>query len=274
MAYFRIVGKLVLMLASLSLASTVTAHEFWVEPLEFKVETGKPIVAAIRNGQNFKGSSYSFINERFTRFDLVDASGSREVKGRRGDVPAAKVKPTQGGLHAFAYASTMRTVNYKTYEEFETFLKSKGLDKVLAEHSELELKGEKVREAYYRFAKALVQVGDDYGDDRSTGLRFEFVAEINPYESANTEGLPVRLLYEGEPFADADIQIFHFENGSEIAVKHHVTSGADGRVLIPAYDRGRFLINAVHIIEPGEEELAKKAQWTTLWASLTYELRE
>ena len=52
----------------------VLGHEFWIDPLEFRVETGEPIQAEIRVGQVYQGSGYSYLPRNFRRFEIVESN--------------------------------------------------------------------------------------------------------------------------------------------------------------------------------------------------------
>lgn len=253
-------------------AGSVSAHEFWIEPASYEVAVGDRIEATLKNGENFKGTTYPFLEELFTRFELVTRDGVAPVAGRRGDNPAMSVKAEQGGLHVAVYESRMYDLTYTKFEKFETFVKSKKLDWVLEAHAAQGMPTDKVKETYYRYPKALVKVGSGAGRDRLMGQPFELVAEINPYSAAAKDGVRVRLYLEGEPHPGADIQIFHFPDGAEEAVKAHASTDSTGRATIPVFDGGPFLVNATHLRPPRPEGAAKGAHWESIWATMTYAL--
>ena len=60
----------------------------------------------------------------------------------------------------------------------------------------------------------------------------EIVAEANPYTDDLTAGLPVRVLYQGTPRADAQGEIFDKSPGGDVEITLTRTD-ADGRALIP-----------------------------------------
>ena len=260
-------------LATTLIALPVSAHEFWIDPEAYVLNVGDRIEARLRNGDNFKGSAYPYIDDFASRFELHTRRGGAPVRARNGDNPALDVKTEAGGLHVVVYDSAMYSLTYDNWEKFQKFIDSKpNLGWVYAEHEKRGFPREKIKEGYYRYPKALIKVGSGAGRDGPRGQLFELVAEINPYSDAARDGVRVQLLYEGAPFADTDIQIFHYPNGAEEAVKDHVTTDATGRAVIPVFDGGRFLINATHMREPRPEAAARGMMWESIWASLTYEL--
>ncbi len=47
-------------------ATTGLAHEFWIEPQEYQVQSGAPLIADLRNGQNFAGPELAYFSKRFS----------------------------------------------------------------------------------------------------------------------------------------------------------------------------------------------------------------
>ena len=248
------------------------SHEFWIEPRSYELNVGESIEADLKNGEVFKGSTYPFLKRFFSDFIVIDRAGARPVDGRMGDNPAVNLKTERGGLHVFAYASTRNIVNYAKFDKFEAFVKSKRLDRIADTHRERGWPMEKIKETYYRYAKALVKVGSGAGRDRSVGMPIELVAEINPYSAAAKDGVRFQLLWRGAPLPDWDVQVFHFAPGADEATTTHLTTDKTGRVTVPPMGGGEFLVNAVQITEPRVEDAQVNALWESIWASTTYAL--
>ena len=248
------------------------AHEFWIQPLQSRVAAGEEIVAHMRLGQDFKGDIYPFVPQRSNGAWVVDADGTRPAGARLGDIPAFTETAGPPGLHILAYHSTASRLSYKEPGKFAAFLEAEGLQWALADHQARGLSETGFDEAFSRCAKALVQSGDGDGDgggsDTVIGMPIELVADANPYTlPAGATDLPVRLLWQDAPMADAQIKIFRKNGALEVTT---VRTGPDGGALIPLGDGGRFLLSAVQIIP--WDELPKDA-WHSYWASLTFEIK-
>lgn len=252
------------------------AHEFWLEPQDYSVAVGEDIVADLRNGEAFKGGTYPYIDEYFTRFDVITRKGASPVPGRRGDYPALTMKATSGGLHVFAYASTDNNLVYAKYEKFANFVNGKDLSWVLEDHATKGFPTAKIKEWYYRYAKSLVKVGSGAGRDVLVGMPIELVAEINPYSSDADPRF--RLYRNGTPMADFEVQIWNFPPRAEDnetagppkATETKLRTDATGRVTIPRGDGGEFLVNAVEMIEPDAAQKVQGVHWVSIWATTTY----
>ena len=250
------------------IASPAKAHEFWIEPLGFTIESGARIDADNRIGQMLKGDRDPFIGSTFVRFTVTDADETRDVQGRLGDRPALKMIPKRDGLHIAAYQSTVSTVFYTEAEKFAGFVEKEGLDGVLEVHAQRGLPAEEFREGYTRFGKSLIAVGEGAGEDRPLGLRFELVALTNPYTDDGP--MHVKLLLDGAPAPDVQVAAFRRDAEGTVTRKT-LRTDTEGRATFPRGDAEMTLLSAVTMIEP-KEALAKRKNlvWHSLWASLTY----
>ena len=106
----------------------------------------------------------------------------------------------------------------------------------------------------------------DAQSDRMIGLPLELVAERNPYALGPREELPVRLLYQNQPLAGALVVAVNRLNPGQIL---KARSDAEGRVKFVLPVSGLWLIKAVHMIPAPDQT---KADWASVWASLTFEL--
>jgi uncharacterized GH25 family protein len=191
------------------------------------------------------------------------------VNSRIGDNPAISEIVPNSGLHVLSYVSTGSEVTYSDPQKFEHFLNNEGIEWVKAAHEKRGLPTQGFTEAYQRFAKSLVKVGDGTGEDRALGLEFELVVETNPYTERDSD-LVVSLLWRGKPFPQAQVTVFRRHDGD--VSKTRFTTNAQGRVRIPRpVGSGVYLLNAVHMIEPPPND--DGLVWKSLWASTTFEVR-
>ena len=255
----------------LLLPLSAIAHEFWIEPTRYKLEPSEKIVANLRVGQYFKGNTFSFVPEKFVEFSVIDSSGKRPIDGRLGDLPAVNEPTIKTGLHVLLHHSTVNTLTYTDFAKFERFARKEGNAWLLDAHNQRGLPRKDVTEAYTRYAKALVLVGDGEGRDEWAGMPLEIVAETNPYADSSSGTISVRLLWNGQGMAGKQISIFRKHGGCE-AKRTAVLTDTDGRASIPREPGGRFLLNSVHVVEPPAASKNTRAMWQSFWASTTFEL--
>ncbi len=249
----------------------VLAHELWIAPERYQVEPGGKIQAHIRVGNRLVGPPNSYLPDNFTRFEIVMGDKSFPVKGRLGDVPILQMTAPREGLAVAVYQSTKSNVHYLKWEKFAKFAKRKGFPETLEQHKARGLPDKEFFEAYRRFAKSLIAIGHGRGADRELGMETEFVAEANPYLDDLSGGFPVRLLYQGKPRADAQIEIFARDPDGEVTLTK-TSTGADGRAKIPVQPGHEYLLDAV-VMRPLEGRPAEReAVWETLWAGLSFKV--
>lgn len=262
--------KSVLTLGFLTASMGAHAHEFWIEPHEYRIEAGSALVADVRVGQEFIGNPQAFIPSQMNTFNITDANGTREVNGRIGDLPAVNMVLEQSGLNILNLFSTTSVLTWDEFEKFEDFVSLHGLEWVLESHTERGLPETGYKEAYTRFVKALVAVGNGAGQDSFTGMFFELVAGANPYVDDVSGGMPITILFKGQPLPDMQVDLFFKDFEGELT-RLSVMSDSDGRALVPNLGAGEYMVNVVHMIIPFEEDIERTGVvWHSLWGAITY----
>ncbi len=253
-------------------ALPLQAHEFWIEPEDYTVEAGDILSATLRNGEEFAGSTISYIPARFQRFEIVTDGGAQPVEGRIGDNPAVAVGDLPEGLATILHETSDQSLTYREWAKFLRFVDHKAFDGVPEAHLARGLSQESFREAYRRFAKALVAVGDGAGQDRRHGFRIEIVLGANPYTDDLGGRLPVQVWLDDAPRAGAQIEVFEKSAEGDVVITLHIADN-EGRVVLPVKAGHAYLLDSV-AIEPLEPESERDPVWKTLWAALTFAVPE
>ena len=250
----------------------LSAHEMWLEPVKYQLNLNDTLLADEKVGQEFKGNKYGYLSSSYNKLLITVNNKTRAVKSRIGDLPAIHEKVTEEGLTILSAETSTSVLTYNNWDIFEGFLKSKGLDWVLAAHTKRGLTKKDLTEAYTRYPKALVKVGDGKGKDKFMGMPLEWLAETNPY-TTKSGAIKLRLFWKGKPLAHEHVGVFNRINGK--LIKTSLTTDAEGRVAVPRAKGGKFLINAVQMIEATKDlEEDTGAKWESLWASMTYALEQ
>ncbi|WP_380991672.1 DUF4198 domain-containing protein [Sedimentitalea sp. HM32M-2] len=255
------------LLAACCLSATrLFAHEFWIEPVEFQVESGAPLVADFRNGQNFRGATLAYFEKQSARFDLIQGGKVSPVRPRLGDIPALQATAGADGLLVIVHQTMPSTLNYAKWEKFQAFADHKDFPDIRARHLARGLPESGFTESYTRHAKALVAVGHGRGQDVATGMETEFVARANPYTDNLTDGLPVQLLYQGRPRADAQVEVFQRDPAGVVTIRL-LRTDARGQVRVPVLSGHAYLLDAVVLREMPTDS---PEVWQSLWAALSF----
>lgn len=259
-------------LISVLLPIAATAHEFWIDPVDYAVPSGGDLVATLRVGENFAGAEQTYLERNFARFDMQCAGTLDPVPGRAGDRPALNVAAPRDGLCVIIHQTRDYTLTYREWQKFVNFVEHKDFEGILAEHAARGLPETGFVELYSRYAKSLIAVGDGAGEDTEVGLVTEIVAEANPYTDDVSGGFPIRVLYNGAPRADVQVELFARPPEGEVEVTVHRTD-ADGRVTLPVQPGYAYLADAV-VLRSLEPKVEKDPVWESLWASLTFAVPE
>ncbi len=252
------------------IATAAKGHEFWIEPENYQVVTGSDVVAELRVGQKFGGSSQAYLPQNFRRFEFAVNEQTTFLEGRLGDRPAIRLTTSADGLMVLIHETTDSKITWDEFGKFESFLKHKDAEWVLETHRAEGLSQENVAEAYSRYAKSLVAVGAGAGSDFEAGLETEIVALENPYIDEMDDGLDVRVLYQGTPRGNEQIEVFEKSEAGEVAVFTLQTDDA-GMATIPVKKGYRYMLDAV-VLRKASTELAssRNVVWESLWANLTF----
>ena len=265
-------SPLVLSAALVCAALPALAHEFWISPQTYTVPAGGQLVADIRVGQSFAGPAYAFIPQRFERFDLVMGDKVIPVEGRIGDRPALNMTAPAEGLVSVVHQTGDNLITWDKSGMFESFVEHKDFAWALDENKQRGIPETGFAERYSRYGKSLIAVGSGAGQDREVGLETEIVALANPYTDDISGGLPVLVLYQGEPRADTQVEVFAKAADGTVEDIFYRTD-AKGEAVIPVSPGFEYLVDAV-VIRPLKQKVQTDPVWETLWASLTFKAPE
>lgn len=252
------------------LAAPATAHEFWIAPLAYQVSSDSRLQANLVNGEDFAGVTVPYLPRGIVNALQFSGETAAGITGRPGDLPALQMDPIGDGLAILAYQSAPATLDYATWDKFQTFVDHKDLGDLRALHQARGLPDAGFTETYTRYAKSLVSVGAGAGADRRVGLETELVALTNPYTADPAGGFTVQLFYRNDPRADAQIEVFARSPEGAVTTSYIRTDAAGiGQIaVLPAHE---YMLDAV-LIRPASASLqeASGAVWQTLWANLTF----
>lgn len=263
-------------LTSVCLGLTVSAqmalsHELWLEPQQYQVDNGAQLVVNIKNGEDFAGNTLSYFDRSSTRFELGLNGDTQEIVARAGDRPALTLDETPDDtLVAVLHETTPSTITYKTWAKFAKFATHKDFPQAEADHSAAGWPRDGFRERYTRHVKTLIAVGDGAGQDAQYGLETEITALTNPYDPDFDGAMQIALTYQGQPRADAQIEVFDRAPDDSVTVSLHRTD-AKGIARIPVTPGHDYLFDAV-VLRPAPDagETEKSPVWETLWAALSF----
>ena len=112
-------------------------------------------------------------------------------------------------------------------------------------------------------------MGSGAGADAPVGLDTEIVALKNPYTDDPSTGLPVQVMYQGTPRAEAQIEVFEKMSSGTVRV-FTLRTDAHGQATVPTLPGRSYLLDAVVLRPTGNTDPDAGPLWHSLWASLTF----
>ncbi|UOR06069.1 DUF4198 domain-containing protein [Hymenobacter aerilatus] len=254
-------------------ALLAAAHEFWLAPPQYVVTVGQKVRLQTWVGENFTGQRWVGKSNRLTRFVHAGPAGIEDLTpaATQTDTLQTALTFTQPGTHVVALTTNDAYLE-QTAEEFNTYLKEEGLDKVLVLRQQRNELSKSAREAYQRCAKTLVQAGKPNSRDtarayaRPLGLPLELVPEQNPYLLRPGAVLTVRVEQAGQPVAGALVQVWQHPPGQKPKASRFY-SNLSGRILLRLSTPGSYLLSTVQMAASPDHA---RADWHSTWASLTF----
>jgi hypothetical protein len=225
----------------------------------------------LRNGEDFEGVTLSWFDRRIAQTFVINAGRAAPYEGLAGDLPAIQLDDLRG-LVTIAYASTLSSLTYTSWDKVMNFVRHKDFPWFEAAHQARGLGKEKVTEGYWRYSKTLIAGGDGAGQDQLAGFETEFLALTNPYAAGFDGEMRVRLIYRDAPRADAQVELWR-KNDAGAVTHEFLRTDARGELRFRVSPGASYQIDAV-VLRPAEspEALAKPVMWETLWANMTFGL--
>ena len=264
-------NKLFLKVIFLAFPCTLFGHELWIDTTDFKVEKDTLLNLNLRNGENFDGFSLGYFDRSVKELYWRQNGKKFNNNSRQGDNPALQISPTDNGLISIIYVSKPSIIKYKDFSKFQNFVIEKHSPSALEIHKNLDFPRENFSELYTRYSKALVGVGTSKGFDTENNLELELVALENPYTDNMDDGIEILALYNGNPRAFSNLNVFERSNTDSSVNTFVVKTNDKGVAVVEVKNDCTYLIDNV-IIRPANEKLFKERGviWESLWAALTF----
>ena len=261
--------------AKLSLAlvaTSATAHDFWLQPDKFLTDAGQTIPFTVQVGHGDDRDRWAIDPDRILMMKTVGPSGTVDLQpelGKAGN--EADIAPvfSTNGMYVVAI-ETNHAVSDLPAEQFTNYANTEGLTPALNHRIKNKTTASNGREIYSRRAKSLIRVGTNGApaDPRATqaiGLTLEIVPERDPYVLGKARNLPVHVLYEGKRLAGATVKLTNLESDEKpISV---MKTDKSGRATFRIPESGTWLMNVVWTKPISGRP---NADFDTIFSSLTF----
>ena len=244
-------------------------HEFWIEPKTYKLVQGDILSASLFVGQDFTGYEMPYMENNFTRFEVISSKGVQRVNGRIGDRPALNIIPLHGGLSVILHQSTATYLTYNDFDKFISFSKEKGFPEIPNQHLAAKYPKTGFKEIYTRFAKSYVLVRSSNGADKYSGMELEWVMGVTDLSNTFQGQFEFTLYYNGKPNPNAQLSIFAKDSEGDVQ-KSIGKTDQYGKFILHTNPDTRYLIDSVIIRKMDPSLNPEGAIWESLWASATF----
>ena len=237
---------------SLTVATAALAHDFWLQPVAWRVDPLAALDLTLQVGHGAYRQRSPIPASRIVRFEAIAADGRRaDLRGQlhmAGPNADATIAISRPGTWVLALETDDRAESHLPAIRFNDYLKVEGLtpaSSLRAAQGRMDTDGS---ENYTRHAKALIQVGpvNPRSKDmvaRPIGMALEIVPEISPFGLPPAAQLPVRIYYRGRLLAGALVKLTDLAHDT-VPIEMH-RSDVNGRAVFAIPGRGSWLLNVI-----------------------------
>lgn len=238
------------LLTGLAIAAPVSAHDFWVQPLQYWSQSDGPIPITLQVGHGAERQRSQIRSSRISRFVAVAPDGtSHDIRSDlhlRGANDDGRLNFEAPGTYVVVLETDNGGRSALPAKRFNDYALDEGLTPALEYRERARKMTADTAESYRRVSKAIVQKGsvDTNAQAHVTtpvGLTLEIVPERSPYVEGGD--LPVRVFFKGQPLAGALVKLTQLEH-DDAPVEERRTDSS-GRASFPPTQRGTWLLNVV-----------------------------
>jgi uncharacterized GH25 family protein len=263
-----LIKKTAIIFLFLIIISSLSAHEFWLNPDKFIYKRTEEVNIRFLVGENFEGENWKGNNERIKSLQIyyggVDDDLSPFVTEAAGD--SIEYSMIDEGTNMIAFNSNNSFIDLEP-SKFEEYLEEDGLTNALEYRKRNNERGCRGREFYQRCAKTLIQIGDikDKTFSFATDLVIDIIPYSNPYELNNKELFRAKIFYKRSPLPNALIKVWHRIN--EKTEKKELRTDSNGEIAFPVTIKGKWMVSTVKMERLIDNPIA---DWQSYWGSLTW----
>jgi uncharacterized GH25 family protein len=254
-------------------ALPLQAHEFWMRPDRFDVETGERVRIALYVGQNFAGERVGIAAPLVARLSRFSVAGSADLaqavpaRGASGDIA---VTLPSAGTHLVAMDTNPSAIVLPA-DAFNAYLELEGLQDVIDLRAKNGAAATPGRERYRRNVKTLVNAGgrSDGSFSRRTGQRLEIVPLADPYAAVPGQPLAFQVFFDAKPLAHALVKFW--SGAGDGAVRLESRTDGHGAAQLAPPRAGVWMASVVHMIPASD---SPEFDWDSYWGNLTFALRD
>jgi uncharacterized GH25 family protein len=242
------------------------SHEFWLEPMKFKIKAGETLTVGYLVGENFTGQAWD-VSKGVEDMRLFENGAMLDIKSNVPTVKGGKLKITiaKEGTKIITMKSKASFIELDA-QKFNDYLTENGLEEIYDCRVKNGQENLGAKESYAQYAKLIVQVGDKLDDTwkKRVGHRLEIMPDQNPGHVKSGDYMGCRVFYEGKPVPHILVKVWGHV-GNKIFLQN-IYSEDDGSIKFPISASGPWLVSTVKMVKSKKPE----ADWESSWASLVF----
>lgn len=256
-----------LVVAVLAIAAPADAHDFWLYPSTHHLQAPGTVDIRIFYGLPTDIQEFERRPSHFKRFEARAGGAVVDTYGKL-TKPAGHIDLPADAIYTLYYESTYNYIELDA-EKFQLYLADEGLTDILAERAQRKETTFPGNEAFARYVKALIKVGNaDTGYDRKIGMASELVALRDPFAGGAGGQLEFQLWFLDKPAANAVIDLFAIDD-RDIKKIATAKSDAQGKVTFATPPIGRYMVTGTTMRRAA---YPVEADWESFWTSITFEV--
>lgn len=265
-------------LAGVSWGGQAVAHDFWIQPNEFRLTPNveMPLTLQVGHGPDRQRSAIPL--KRITRFEAMAPDGTgtdlRTSLHLGGTSQDGSLQFPSPGVYVLVFETDDRAQSFLPAIRFNDYLNVEGLTPALEIRARTHRSNADGSENYSRLAKSIVEVGLPGSSSQEqvtkpSGLTLEIVPTVSPYILPRPAVFPVRVIFEGRPLAGALVKLTNLDH-DEAPLETHLTDGKGlARFTMPK--NGKWLLNVIWTkLQPSTRD----TDFETYFSSLSFGWRE
>ncbi len=266
-----IARKFAVLLALSIAGAAAQAQDLWLIP-DFSPRAGQPFKILVNAGDRFPASAVATKPDRLVRFDIQGPGGKFSVSTPRALENSAEAEATVKEPGAYILSLEVKPQpDRRDAIQFNDYLKREGLDRILDARAKAKKDNAEGKQLLTSLAKAIVHVGDrnDPAATKPVGLKLEIVPQTDPLQVRPGEKLPVLVLFDGKPLADAQVVCIsdYFPIDEEERHEFMTRTSYQGIAMVPIQNPGNWMVRLVHMVE-GQGDY----DWESFSSSLTFRM--
>ncbi len=272
----KTIKSLLLITAGLCTSSLCAAHDFWLAPESYDLETPGIIDVSVMIGHPKDRLNWPVQPHRIIGLRSIGPNGVSDHQAALADYQPSKTLPISlesDGLHIMTIETTS-SISVLEADKFNAYIEEEGLTPIKIDRVLKRTTNEPGRETYSRRGKTLIQVGNVSETDpqyllRPVGLTLEIVPLQNPARLNEGETFSSQIFYRGVPISGATIRLVKLDSKNENVISNK--SDAGGIVKFKRPSAGNWML---HVVWSDPLKNNDTAEYDTIFSSLSFKVFE